>query len=243
MPLSATLKLTGALRGLLMRACPVQPPPEWFSGHQADGAPSREAHMALAPLAFVGSPHANGNIMGLGLVLPKALRPIEAGACLEPILRNLDTGLPREDLRLFDDGWLSCRIDLETRERPPWNLMPAAWTSCSRTWASVTPVVLNRHFDGEERFEKSAENIKDACQYIGLPRPTEVLLHPVSLVEGTPHARDFPQLVRRGGGRQRHTHAVIIFDEPVEGPLLVGAGRFRGYGLCRPMDKTQANES
>ena len=30
--LPATLKLTAALRGLLMRNCPEQPPPEWFSG-------------------------------------------------------------------------------------------------------------------------------------------------------------------------------------------------------------------
>jgi len=240
LPLSATLKLTAALRGLLMSECPAQPPPEWFSGHRAGGAPSREAHMALVPLAFVGSPHANGSIMGIGLVLPRALQPAEAGNCLETILRSTETGLPREDLRLFDGRWLSCRIELETRERPPWNLAPAAWTGPARTWASVTPVVLNRHFDGQERFEKSAESLKDACQHIGLPRPSEVLLHTVSLVEGAPHAREFPHLVRsRDGGRQRHTHAVIIFDEPVAGPVLIGAGRFRGYGLCRPMDKPQ----
>ena len=236
--LSATLKLTVALRGLLMRECPVQPPPEWFSGHRADGAPSRDAHMALAPLAFVGSSHATGNVMALGLMLQKGLSTKEAGNCLEPILRDPKTGIPREDLRLFDGGWLSCGIELETRERPPRNLMPEVWTRPSRTWASVTPLVFNRHFDGEDRFEKSAESVKDACQHIGLPRPTEVLLHPVSLVEGAPHAREFPHLIRRrGGGRQRHTHAVIIFDQPVVGPLLVGAGRFRGYGFCRPMDK------
>ncbi len=29
--LAYTLRLTAALRGLLMRECPVQPPPEWFS--------------------------------------------------------------------------------------------------------------------------------------------------------------------------------------------------------------------
>ena len=32
------------------------------------------------------------------------------------------------------------------------------------------------------------------------------------------------------------TMPVIVFEEPVRGPVLVGAGRFRGYGLCRPMD-------
>ena len=31
------------------------------------------------------------------------------------------------------------------------------------------------------------------------------------------------------------SNAVIVFDEPVRGPVLLGAGRFRGYGLRRPI--------
>ena len=62
-PLPATLKLTAALRGLLMRKCPEQPPPEWFSGRRPDGKASAAPHMALAPLAFVGAPHADGRIL------------------------------------------------------------------------------------------------------------------------------------------------------------------------------------
>jgi len=249
--LSATLKLTTSLRGLLMHQCPVQPPPEWFSGHRADGRPSADPHLALVPLPFVGSPHADGRIRGLGLIVPMVPQHQEVGRCLEPILRDSNTGLPRDDLRLFDGGSFDLGIELDRRERPPWNLQHETWTRPSRTWASVTPVVLNRHFDGEGKWERAAESVKDACPHIGLPRPSEVLLHPVSLVEGVPHSREFPQLTRkRDGGRQMHAHAVILFKEPVAGPVLLGAGRFRGYGLCRPMDEdqrarrsTNANES
>ena len=100
----------------------------------------------------------------------------------------------------------------------------------------MTPVVLNRHFKGRDKWERAADSVKDACEHLGLPRPREVLLHAVSRIEGTPHAREFPQLTRkRDGGRQSHSHAVVIFDEPVRGPVLIGAGRFRGYGLCRPI--------
>ena len=128
-------------------------------------------------------------------------------------------------------------VELEARERPPRNLDPNTWTRPSRVWASVTPVVLNRHFDGKDKWERAAESVKGACEHIGLPRPREVLLHPVSLIEGAPHAREYPQLARKSdGGRRSHNHAVIVFDEPVGGPVLVGAGRFRGYGVCRPVD-------
>ncbi len=235
--LPTTLKLTASLRGLLMRECPVQPPPEWFSGHRGDGKPSADPHLALVPLAFVGAPHADGRIMGLGVVVPTASQPQEVGRCLEPILHEPNTGLPRDDLRLFDGEWFECGIQLDSRERPPQNLQHETWTRASRTWASVTPVVLNRHFDGEDKWQRAAESVKDACGHIGLPHPQDVLLHPVSLVEGVPHAREFPQMTRkRDGGRRMHAHAVVIFDEPVTGPVLIGAGRFRGYGLCRPMD-------
>ena len=233
--LPATLKLTAALRGLLMRECPEQPPPEWLSGHRLDGEPTSAPHLALAPLPFVRSPHADGRVLGLALVLPGSLTPEAAGRCLEPILRDAVTGLPRER-RLFDGEWFECNVELETRERPPLNLSPNAWTAPSSVWASVTPVVLNRHFKGGDKWERAADSVKDACEHLGLPRPREVLLHAVSRVEGTPHAREFPQLTRkRDGGRQSHSHAVVIFDEPVCGPVLIGAGRFRGYGLCRPI--------
>lgn len=176
--------------------------------------------------------------MGLALVLPRKLAPQEAGRCLEPILRDTDTGLPKEQ-RLFGGEWFECTVELETRERPPLNLSSNPWTAPSRVWASVTPVVLNRHFKGKDKWDEAAESVKDACSHIGLPRPREVQVHPVSRVEGVPHAREFPRLIRkRDGGRQSHSHAVVVFDEPVDGPVLLGAGRFRGYGLCRSIMAT-----
>ena len=234
-PLPTTLKLTQALRGVLMDSCPEQPPPEWFSGHKASGSPTTRPHMALLPLPFVGARYADGSVMGLALALPRTLNPDEARRCLAAFVLSAETGLPREH-RLFDGQWFECRLKLENREQPPKNLDVATWTRASRVWASVTPVVLNRHFKGKDKWKQATESVKDACGHIGLPRPREVVLHPVSMVEGVPHARDFPQMTRkRDGGRQSHSHAVLIFEEPVAGPVIVGAGRFRGYGLCRPV--------
>ena len=234
--LPATLRLTGALRGALLKHCVIQPPPEWLAGHAPDGHPSRKSHIALMPMPFVGSQHADGSIMGVALALPLGLDGGEAADCLAPFLYDENSlSITR---RLFDREWLECKVEQETRERPPLALRPERWTRKSRIWASVTPVVLDRHHDGKDRWQRAAEDVKTACERIGLPRPDEVMLHPVSLVEGVSHAREFPRMNRKSdGGARSHSHAVLIFRQPVTGPVLVGAGRFRGYGLCLPIDQ------
>lgn len=233
LPLPSTLKLTEALRGALLKACP-QPIPEWISGHDIDGRASSQPHVAFLPLPFVGGEHADGRVMGVALALPRNLDPGEAARVLEPWLRNED-GQPRP-LKLFDGQWLECGAELDARERPPHNLRMEIWIGPAKRWASVTPVVLDRHFDGTDKWEQAAESVKTACERAGLPRPLEVLLHPVSLIEGVPKSNEFPWIKRKkDGGRMHHAHAVIVFGETVQGPVLVGAGRFRGYGLCRPL--------
>lgn len=234
LPLPMTLKLAETFRGMILASCP-DPVPEWVSGHTSDGKPSADPHLALLPLPFVGHEHADGRLMGVALALPKGMDLIEVSSCLKQLLHD-EHGLARRN-RLFAGQWLECDVELETRETPPTSLRVETWTYPSRIWASITPVVLDRHFDGKDKWERAAEIVKDACERIGLPRPKEVLLHPVSLVEGVPHAREFPCLTRKkDGGRMHHSHAVIVFDADVIGPVVIGAGRFRGYGLCRPMN-------
>jgi CRISPR-associated protein Csb2 len=261
LPLSATLRATNALRCTLLKDiaalhCTRSPTigtgnidqaasltaafdyPEWLCGHAPGGGATRQPHLAFAPLPFVQARHADGRIMGLALILPKALDQAEAGQLLEPWLRNPRTGVTSK-IKLFDGQWLKATIELDTRENRPASLRPEGWTA-ARTgacqWASVTPVVLDRHFKGADKWNKAAEAVKDACERIDLPRPIDVELHPVSRVRGVPRANEFPYLSRKqDGGRMHHAHAFIQFAEPVVGPLLIGAGRFRGYGLCRPL--------
>jgi CRISPR-associated protein Csb2 len=235
-PLASTLKLTAVLRGALLKGCP-EPIPEWLSGHAGRStAPTRLPHIALLPLAFVGAEHADGRLMGVAIALPRGVSADEVARCLDRTLHDPTTGVPRR-IRLFDGRWLETEAVLETSEVVPATLRPERWTRMSRVWASVTPVVLDRHFDGPDRWEQAAEGVKDSCERVGLPRPARVVLGPVSLVRGVPHAREFPAIDRKGGGgRLQHMHAVLEFEHPVVGPVVVGAGRFRGYGLCCPAD-------
>lgn len=240
--LPATLRLMTALRNAVMKGCAVQPPPEWLSGHGPDGKASAAPHMAFLPLSFVDDAHADGRILGVALALPRDLDPSAAAQCLADLLRDRD-GQARTH-RLFDGQWFDCTAELENRMPPPQkNLDSRVWTAASNLWATVTPVVLDRHFDGKDKWEQAAESVKTACERIDLPRPSEVLLHPVSRFEGVPRASDFPALTRKSdGGRMHHSHALLVFEDKVAGPVLIGAGRFRGYGLCRPLSQGGGNE-
>ncbi|HEX7074588.1 MAG TPA: type I-U CRISPR-associated protein Csb2 [Hyphomicrobiaceae bacterium] len=232
--LQATLKITEAFRGTVLSRCP-EPIPEWVSGHGADGKPTRAPHLALLPLPFVGHEHADGRLLGMAMAIPRGVDGGEAERVLGSVIGFDDYGLPKA-LRLFGGEWLECALALEQREAPPMTLQPDGWVGPAKRWASVTPVVFDRHFDGKNRWEQAAEMIKTGCERIGLPRPEDVILNPVSAHIGVPRSGDFPPMKRKlDGGRLHHMHAIITFMEPILGPVIVGAGRFRGYGLCRPL--------
>lgn len=240
--LPATLRLMAAVRNTVMSRCELQPPPQWLSGHTPTGEPSPSPHLAYLPLPFVDAPHADGRIMGVALALPRDLDPDEAQRCLGDFLHDA-YGQPRRH-RLFDGKWFDCSAELQLHPMPLQKSLDASsWTAPSRRWASVTPVVLDRHFNGKDKWEQAAESVKVACERIGLPQPAEVQLQPVSIFRGVPRSSAFAPLRRKSdGGPMHHSHAVLVFDELVVGPVLIGAGRFRGYGLCRPLPLGDGNE-
>ena len=54
------------------------------------------------------------------------------------------------------------------------------------------------------------------------------------LVPGSPHSRSFHVKPRTGRPPRPLTHAEVEFPVKVRGPVLIGAGRYAGYGVCRP---------
>lgn len=216
-----------------------EPVPEFISGHAIDGSPSREAHIAFVPLGFVGHRHADGHMLGLAVALPRALRRQERARCEAALATLLSRSENREErgrLRMGDLGrWRLEPVDLEA---PPHTLRAETWTAPSRWWASVTPVVLDRftHDEDEKR-----EIVSLACTRIGLPRPADVRLSPVSPWIGAPPSAEFGPLTTASSRPARpFTHVLLDFGEGngsdvlVQGPVLIGAGRYRGYGVLRP---------
>lgn len=213
---------------------------ELLSGHDREGAPLEGPHLAFLPLAFVGHEHADGRLLGMGLTLPTDVSPDDRRSTLRAIgkVRHLAIG------RL--GRW---KVAAETSASPTWNLRPQVWTAHphgATHWSTVTPVVFDRHPKAHERAEYQREiaaMIATACTRIGLLEPREVIVTQVSAHPGVPPASAFPRLRRKDGSERRHAHAILVFDHPVCGPIVVGAGRYRGYGFCRPLHPEGRAES
>jgi CRISPR-associated protein Csb2 len=223
--IEAALTLTSALRRALMKLSENDPALcAFFSGHDA------ETHCAFAALPFVGHEHADGRLMGVAVVLPRTIttarrrKVLRACALVEKV--NL------KDESAFWEVEL-CGFDIPQR-----TLQPQAWSSSSATWASVTPILL-------DRFPKKNLSVEEilaaACERVGLPQPIEIEHGPFSDVPGVSPVSEF-RLQRNQGDKPRWgVHARFRFEEPVHGPILLGAGRFFGLGLLRP-SKWRAGE-
>jgi CRISPR-associated protein Csb2 len=203
-----------------------------LNGVDNSGALAEIPHLALFPLAFVAQEYADGRILGMGAVLPADISRSERRVILRAIagVRELNLG----PLGLWS-------LDPMTASLPPLNLQRETWTAYpmgARHWSTVTPIVLDRHpksKDRERYDDETAAMISVACTRVGLPAPRRVTVTHISSHLGVPPSFDFPVFRRQDGSVRRHTHASLSFDDPVIGPILIGAGRFNGYGVCRPL--------
>jgi CRISPR-associated protein Csb2 len=247
--LRATAFIGRAMRDALMSAL-GNPVPEWISGHLSNGAPSPDVHLAVVPLANVGFAHSDGTFMGLALIAPSRLE--ETWRKDTPTGFEERRGLSRALSKLCVEGDF---FELRLGAAGVWRLRPAQSSErksldsvryCARAarWSSATPIALDRFpkSNGIERLNEAAALVADSCERIALPRPRRVGVHKHAAIEGAPSA--WP-----AGGAPAWTgwarpkalanrplfHATIQFAEPVVGPVVLGAGRFFGLGLCLPM--------
>jgi CRISPR-associated protein Csb2 len=220
--------------------------PSFVSGHAADGAPYVEPHLAIAPLAFLGTQYADGRVFGFALIPPgegKLLDDPEFQRAVRAVAAwKGDRG--RRELALKCDG-----LDLAftpSGEGERRSLDPQPYVAVARTWATCTPIVLDRHLKAKGNAQRDAEIaslLRHACANIGLPEPAQIAAGKHSAIRGAPPA--YPSGRRPPWTRWRLpdslssrqlTHAVLQFAEPVRGPVMLGAGRFVGLGLCYALD-------
>lgn len=262
--LQRALDLTRAVRGALLAHGP-QPAPPVLSGHEPGPAPSRPIdgpHLAVVPLAAVLHPRNDGAIRGVALILPRDADADDRAALVAALAawRTAD-GLPLTLPGHRGAPWLLRDLGFERGDGEPHrasspmaSLRRRTWTRPARRWATVTPIALDR-VPGQLRaadpvrrqraFEEAEATIARSCELAGLPAPASVEVRLDPVLSTVPHLgpdrrgrgrRPFPPF-RTGGTNQPRVcvNAVLTFDPPVAGPVLVGAGRFLGYGLCLPL--------
>lgn len=211
--------------------------PEWLSGHVADGAVSRQPRPAYLPLAFVGGDHGDGHLLGIALAVPDTFDPDQVKQLFELLTKHDPdyTGLPYLALVVKHGEIVVGELELEFDDRPersrPHTLQDRNWIAPARQWTTVTPVVLPQF---PRRGLTVEEVVATACVQAGYPEPCDVRVGFAPFLAGVPHSRAFHVKPREGRPPRPLTHAQLTFPVPVRGPVIVGAGRYAGYGVCRP---------
>jgi len=219
LPIEAALTVASALRKSLMKLSESDPALcGFFSGHDA------ENHCAFAALPFTGHEHADGRLMGVAVVLPRSVTTTLRRKALR-------TCASIEKINLKDESafW---EVELCGFDIPQSTLRPHTWNGCSETWASVTPILLDRF---PKKNLPAEEILAAACERTGLPRPIEIEPGPFSDIPGVSPVSEFRLLRNKTDKPRWGVHAKFRFSEPVRGPILLGAGRFFGLGLLKPV--------
>jgi CRISPR-associated protein Csb2 len=231
-----------AIRASLMALGP-QPVPEILSGHIGNGDVTTNPHIAVVPLVNVGWAQSTGDLLGFAVILPRETAPADRQAALEALARfarlGEGEGATAEARLARDRIWQVERTAAPSRA----SLRSGRWCGSAETWASATPVLLDRFPDYGDVLEE-ARLIAAACRNIGLPDPAAIEIHKHSAIVAAPSAypargdKRRPDWTFPAGARfaQRpRRHVVLRFDRKVEGPIIFGAGRFQGFGLCLPV--------
>ena len=252
-PTTRTVEIAKALRGAVLRHA-GEPIPEGVSGHRGDGRPSTRPHVAFLPLPWVGHQHSDGRLMGAAMAIPRTLDPLSRRAALRAVGRWESSRASERDplvLTLGRGGIL--KMDrVVTGVNSLVTLRPGLWRGPSRRWVSATPVALPIH-PGKlssgtaaaraKAWARAEQAIVASCHHIGLPEPTDVVVSLSALLTGARPAPGYPAFRQPGrGGRpiaRKLVHAAVTFDRQLSGPVILGAGRYLGLGLMRPLAEAE----
>jgi len=204
-PMTQTALWADKLRRALMSSV-GDPIPDIIHGHGA------HRHVAWTALSDVNYKYSDGHILGLGVWMPKDASHTDRGLVGAPLMRLKEVG----------------GVSLSLPDRQIKGLQPQTWSRLARVWATATPIVLDRQ---PRRSLTAEQSISDSVKALGLPAPMHVEVSRYSPIKGVPRSNGFR--LRKPG--RLYTHAIIEFDQPIAGPLLIGAERYFGLGLCRPM--------
>ena len=192
-------------------------PPAVLHGHGFSGRGYETARYLALP--DVGYPRSRGRIHGLALWLPPGV---------DAMTRRTTQDAARAIRRLAGYGVNVAVFPHDGEERPR-AAHPRRWLRTSRRWATAVPAIHER------RRPLDLAEVSRWCRHAGLPEPIAFREERTPLVSG---ALDLAPVEVNRPGRPGlpYSHVELWFDEAVPGPVVIGSGRQRGFGLCVPLD-------
>jgi CRISPR-associated protein Csb2 len=178
------------------------PLPVFFTGHAADGGPSRSGRHEHLAFLF-DAPRKR-----LLIVAPHVLERREASKNESERLRTLEDAL--EDFRELRAG-VAGKLGLAPRPVDP---SSDPLLAQSPVWASLTPYRVTRHAKLRDAAAALEADLLAECLRAGLPRP---------------HIEVSETFGKRGAGLSGR--AQLTFRTAVAGPLMLGRDRHSGGGL------------
>lgn len=208
-------RVTALFKAVVLRAYQElygEPPPV-LHGHGFAGSGYDLARFLALP--DVGYRWSRGRIHGLALWLPPSTSPSDA-------------------VRARDAAWKVRRLvgpGLNVAVAP-WDSLdrlvaanPKRWRRGATRWATAFPAVHER------RGAVGLEDVARWCRHAGLPAPVAARLARAPFVPGAVDLAPV-EVNRPGRPKLPYSHVELRFAEPVRGPVVIGAGRQRGLGLC-----------
>ena len=192
-------------------------PPPILHGHGLAGRGYEIARYLALP--DVGYHWSRGRIHGLALWLPPGC---------EFTTRRMACDAARAIRRLTGRG-VDVSVVPRDDEARPLAAHPNRWLRQSRRWITAFPAIHER------RRTLDLPELERWCRHAGLPPPVAVRSARTPLVRG---ALDLApvEVNRPGKTALPYSHVELRFAQPVQGPVVVGSGRQRGFGLCVPVD-------
>lgn len=212
---SAVQTFKAALLDLYQRG--GQEPPALLHGHASNDTDTSSA--CYLALNHVGRDHARGTIHGLALLLPSDTDADILARCEAALFRLEELHAP---------SW-ERQVHRRTRADRNHAVNPSRWRQASTHWATAFPALHERR-----RVTIDVSEVSRWCEHAGLPAPVAVRSTRSPLVAGGVDLAP-SEVNRPDRPRLSYSHVELIFAEPVTGPVVIGAGRTRGLGLCVPI--------
>ena len=210
-------------------------------GHLNESEKIEHPYCSFIPLINAGNNYADGNIAGIGVLIPNCVkngfpdkaRNIYLKSLIEHVAMDINE-LGKNKLKL---SYIS------SPEKKEEHLLTSYrhYARKSKVWKSVTPIVFG-HYPKKGIYEEVIKQIKYMCKQQNLPEPTKIDFNVYPNFWGTHHSSAYSSERENDYKKTMQRHIQLEFPYPIKGPIVLGYRRNYGLGLMLPARKLSYTE-